>query len=84
VGRGHGIGAPVVERIPDTNPGTVHLPRAHTFRRSRARDGGEGYQRPCGLFRLCFEGDVAGPICLGYTSHFGLGLFSAQPVGGGD
>lgn len=75
----HGVSAPVVERIPDTSPGTVHMPRAHTFRRSRARDGGEGYQRPCGLFQLHFEADVVGPICLGYASHFGLGLFSAGP-----
>lgn len=74
----HGATAPMVERIPDTDPGTVHLPRAHTFRRSRTRDGSEGYQRPCGLFRLRFEADVAGPVCLGYASHFGLGLFAAE------
>lgn len=27
------------------------------------------------MFRLEFDRDVAGPLCLGHASHFGLGLF---------
>jgi len=34
----------------------------------------------CGyLLRLTFSVPVAGPIALGYASHFGLGLFAAEP-----
>jgi CRISPR-associated protein Csb2 len=29
--------------------------------------------------RLIFEEPVQGPLCLGYASHFGLGLFTAEP-----
>lgn len=71
----HGVPPPAVERIGDTDSG-IDRPRSLTFRRSRARDGSAGYQRPCGLFRLRFEPEVVGPICLGYASHFGLGLFA--------
>jgi CRISPR-associated protein Csb2 len=35
--------------------------------------------RPFGL-RLTFEAPVSGPLCLGYASHFGLGVFCAQPA----
>ncbi len=73
-----GFAAPAVERIPDT----TDRPQSRTFRRSRARDGSEGYQRPCGRFELRFETDVSGPICLGYASHFGLGLFEPAAEGG--
>lgn len=74
-----GLPSPLVERLDDRSAESVALPRAHAFRRSRDKDGGEGYQRPCGLFRLRFASAVAGPICLGYASHFGLGLF--RPAG---
>lgn len=73
----HGVPSPSVERIEETASELIHIPRAHTFRRSRARDGAEGLHRPCGLFRLRFTNKVLGPICLGYASHFGLGLFMA-------
>ncbi len=42
------------------------------FRRKRSDDGG---RRPAGAFRIVFPEPVLGPICLGHSSHFGLGLF---------
>lgn len=42
------------------------------FRRKRNDDGG---RRIAGAFRIEFPEPVYGPICLGHSSHFGLGLF---------
>jgi CRISPR-associated protein Csb2 len=42
------------------------------FRQKRSDDGG---RRPSGAFRIVFPRPVAGPICLGHSCHFGLGLF---------
>lgn len=37
----------------------------------------------CGFaLRLTFKDPIAGPLCLGYASHFGLGLFAAAPSPG--
>jgi CRISPR-associated protein Csb2 len=52
--------------------------RAWAFRRGRDRVGDDGGRRACGWFRLRFTAEVAGPLSLGYASHFGLGLF--RPV----
>jgi CRISPR-associated protein Csb2 len=45
------------------------------FRRARSKPGDDGMQRATVAVQLTFECDVAGPICLGHASHFGLGLF---------
>ncbi|MHB1424684.1 MAG: type I-G CRISPR-associated protein Csb2 [Gemmataceae bacterium] len=45
------------------------------FRRSRRKADDEGASRATGLFRLEFDREVMGPLCLGHASHFGLGLF---------
>lgn len=50
-------------------------PRPVDFRRGRSRAGDDGYRRPFGLFRLTFASPIRGPLCLGYGSHYGLGLF---------
>ena len=42
------------------------------YRRKRGDDGG---QRPRGIFRLRFPEPVTGPIAVGHSCHFGLGLF---------
>ncbi len=47
------------------------------FRQKRSDDGGN---RAAGAFRIEFPAKVRGPICLGHSSHFGLGLF--VPVAG--
>lgn len=48
--------------------------RPFDFRRVREKDKEAG-PRPCGMFRLRFSEEVRGPLCLGYGSHFGMGLF---------
>ncbi len=45
------------------------------FKRYRQKRGDDGGRRPAGAFRITFPKKVSGPICLGYSSHFGLGLF---------
>lgn len=48
------------------------------FRRQRTKGGGECSSNNGFGFRLTFPEPVAGPIALGYGSHFGLGLFEAE------
>jgi CRISPR-associated protein Csb2 len=45
------------------------------FRRGRRKQGDDGANRATAAFRLEFDRDVPGPLCLGHASHFGLGLF---------
>ncbi|MEX0610721.1 MAG: type I-U CRISPR-associated protein Csb2 [Pirellulales bacterium] len=45
------------------------------FKRFRQKRGDDGGRRPAGVFKITFEAPVPGPICLGHSSHFGLGLF---------
>jgi CRISPR-associated protein Csb2 len=45
------------------------------FRRVRHKPGDDGANRATAAFRLEFDREVAGPLCLGHASHFGLGLF---------
>ena len=53
----------------------AHLLRSIQFRLNRRKSGDDGASRPRGLFRLRFPRPVAGPIALGHSCHFGLGLF---------
>jgi CRISPR-associated protein Csb2 len=75
---------PTVDRIetsPDLRIGPRRL-RPIQFQRFRRKPGDDGGRRPCGVFRIHFQGPAQGPICLGHSSHFGLGLFlvpSADP-----
>jgi CRISPR-associated protein Csb2 len=52
----------------------IGRPRPFEYRRVRAKHAADGY-RPCGAYRLVFSCPLRGPLCLGYASHFGLGLF---------
>jgi len=45
------------------------------FRRFRQKAGDDGGRRISGSFRITFPRPVRGPICLGHSSHFGMGLF---------
>jgi CRISPR-associated protein Csb2 len=45
------------------------------FLRGRRKLGDDGANRATAAFRLEFDCEVAGPLCLGHASHFGLGLF---------
>ena len=50
--------------------------RATEFKRYRSRKAGDdGARRLSGFFRLQFPDPVRGPIPLGHSSHFGMGLF---------
>lgn len=68
----------------ELSPEEIHpgnAPQAHDFRRARMKDGGREAYRAAGMFRLVFSEPITGPLCLGYASHFGMGLFA--PVGKG-
>lgn len=45
------------------------------FKRFRQKRGDDGGNRLAGAFRIDFGRPVAGPIALGHSAHFGLGLF---------
>jgi CRISPR-associated protein Csb2 len=45
------------------------------FRRFRQKTGDDGGRRLSGAFRITFPRRVKGPVCLGHSSHFGMGLF---------
>jgi CRISPR-associated protein Csb2 len=45
------------------------------FKRFRRKPGDDGGRRPAGGFRITFAAPVRGPLCLGHSCHFGLGLF---------
>ncbi len=49
------------------------------FRTQRLTGEGLRSNQPALGWRLVFPTPVQGPICLGYGSHFGLGLFVPQP-----
>jgi CRISPR-associated protein Csb2 len=50
------------------------------FRRFRRKTGDDGGRRTSGGFRLAFPRPVKGPICLGHSAHFGMGLFVPDDV----
>ena len=54
--------------------------RAIQFRRFRQKQGDDGGRRIAGFFRIQFPAELKGPLALGYSSHFGIGLF--VPVAG--
>ncbi len=56
-----------------------HRLRPIQFKRFRQKRDDDGGRRPAGVFRITFSQPVRGPICLGHSSHFGLGQF--RPVG---
>ena len=45
------------------------------FKRYRQKSGDDGGSRLSGAFEITFPKPIRGPICLGHSSHFGLGLF---------
>ena len=49
--------------------------RCIEFKRFRQKRDDDGGRRLAGAFRLQFSRPVCGPIALGHSSHFGLGLF---------
>ncbi len=45
------------------------------FKRYRRKASDDGGRRLTGTFRIVFPNPVSGPIALGHSAHFGLGLF---------
>jgi CRISPR-associated protein Csb2 len=45
------------------------------FQRYRQKYGDDGGKRLCGAFVIEFPCEVSGPIALGHSCHFGMGLF---------
>ena len=66
---------PVPERIEILQEASIAF-RHYIRRRTRSTPPPEDFGY---ALRLTFADPVAGPICLGYSSHFGLGLFAACP-----
>jgi CRISPR-associated protein Csb2 len=66
--------APVLAKPTDENDAGRQAQWFRRFARSRQ---GKGETPPAGLFHvtLTFDRSVDGPICLGWGSHFGFGLF---------
>ncbi len=53
--------------------------RSIQFQRFRRKGSDDGGRRPAGGFRIRFAFPVAGPLALGHSCHFGLGLFLPEP-----
>lgn len=74
-----GLPAACHVEVMDRNEWTAR--RFHRFVVAR-RDSTKAPPQNCSLgLRLTFERPVSGPVCLGYASHFGLGLFVAEREG---
>jgi CRISPR-associated protein Csb2 len=66
---------PAVVSIDDREVIGTHRLRPIQFKRFRSKRDDDGGRRPAGGFRIQFAQPVAGPLCLGHSAHFGLGLF---------
>jgi len=66
-----------VEPLNDQHRCGAHALRPMQFKRFRRKRGDDGGRRAAGAFRVVFPEPVRGPVCLGHSSHFGLGLFVA-------
>jgi len=62
-----------VFRLPSSNNRRDFRPIQ--FKRFRSKSGDDGGRRLAGAFRLIFPSKIGGPIVLGWSSHFGMGLF---------
>jgi len=67
-----------IEPIPD-GMGKNHL-RPIQFNRFRRKASDDGGRRPSGAFRITFDSQTQGPLCLGHSAHFGLGLFVPEVI----
>jgi CRISPR-associated protein Csb2 len=71
------LAAPVVTHPSERGPAGFRARRFRHFVRTRQNSPAPG--PPAGVFhlRLTFVTPIEGPLCLGWGSHFGLGLFEA-------
>jgi CRISPR-associated protein Csb2 len=68
-------GLPEILSIEDEEMIGTHRLRPIQFKRFRSKDSDDGGRRPAGGFRITFAAPLRGPLCLGHSCHFGLGLF---------
>jgi CRISPR-associated protein Csb2 len=66
---------PTIVSIDDEETMGAHRLRPIQFKRFRAKANDDGGRRPVGGFRIKFAAPVRGPLCVGHSCHFGLGLF---------
>lgn len=72
---------PRVEAVEPLNPDHrlgAHRLRPIQFQRFRGRKRDDGGRRTCGAYRIHFAEPMQGPLCLGHSAHFGLGLFAPE------
>lgn len=63
------------EGVPKVTIEAATCRRIIQFQRYRRKAGDDGGRRLAGTFRLTFPRPVRGPLALGWSSHFGMGLF---------
>ena len=68
-------GLPPVVAIEEVEGIGPHRLRPIQFRRVRSKADDDGGRRWAGGFRITFASAVRGPLALGHSCHFGLGLF---------
>ena len=74
--RQHGSDLPAVERVGGLEScGGCQPIHPLEFKRCRQKPGDDGHRRPTTAFRITFAAPLEGPLCLGHSCHFGLGLF---------
>jgi CRISPR-associated protein Csb2 len=61
-----------IEELDGIGPQRLRPIQFQRFRQKRDDDGG---RRPAGGFRVTFAAPACGPLALGHSCHFGLGLF---------
>jgi CRISPR-associated protein Csb2 len=66
---------PPIVSIDDEELIGIHRLRPIQFKRFRSKNSDDGGRRCAGGFRITFAAPVRGPLCLGHSCHFGLGLF---------
>jgi CRISPR-associated protein Csb2 len=71
-----------IEFLNDENRMGAHRLRPIQFKRFRQKGGDDGGRRPAGAFRIVFSEPIRGPICLGHSSHFGMGLLIPEKASG--
>ena len=72
-------GLPAIVSIDDQELIGAHRLRPIQFKRFRDKPNDDGGRRPAGGFRIKFAVPIRGPLCVGHSCHFGLGLFLPAP-----
>jgi CRISPR-associated protein Csb2 len=66
---------PLIQSIEPSDGIGPRKVRSIQFKSFRQKANDDGGRRPKGAFRIVFVEPVRGPLCVGHSCHFGLGLF---------